>query len=178
MRYIPAALCGVFLAASPACGCGLCQVLVGNPLSLPHPRAIEVAVATRAALDRGLIRQPSPEPAAGAGWDRRRDRSGVPMMQAWVEGGPAAAAFGGGPCTLHLVLVDTSEAVAAHLRSGRAVLEPRPAGPADVVVVTTRPALRALLAGQIKLDEAVAAGIVVVERPGKLARRVVVGVRK
>jgi hypothetical protein len=163
-------------APSPTLACGFCFSLSGNPLALPHPRAIEIAVATRAALDRGLIRQRLPEPATGAGWDRRQERSGVPLMKAWVEGGHAAKAFSARePFTLHIVLVDTSEGYAAHLRSGRAEFEPQPGSPADVVVVTTRPALCAILANQINLDDAVAAGVLVVERPRKLARGALCG---
>jgi hypothetical protein len=139
--------------------------MTGNPLALPHPRAIEVAVAARSALDRGLIRDCPPEVSARDGWDRRQERSGAHLMKAWMERSEAVKAFGGPePFTLHLVLADTAEACAARIRPGLIEFEPRPARQADVVVVLTRPALQAILQGQIGLDEALRAGLVVIER--------------
>ena len=53
-------IASLFFMANAAIACGVCLSVQGNPLALPHPRAIEVAVATRNALDRGLLRSASP----------------------------------------------------------------------------------------------------------------------
>ena len=55
MRFAVAILASSFLMVNSVWCCGFCSLFQGDPLSLPHPLAIEIAVATREALDQGIL---------------------------------------------------------------------------------------------------------------------------
>src|SRR5262245_23040518 len=61
------------LVAESAYACGICFSLNGDALALPHPQAIELAVATRSAMDRGVL--PTVASNTSQGWDQRKGHS-------------------------------------------------------------------------------------------------------
>lgn len=145
-----------FLAlAAPTLACGVCLSIQGNPLALPHPRAIEVAVATRDALDRKTLRAAS---ASDSGWNERDKTSARKVVLDACERRRSST-----DATIHFVVVDTSEAVAVVGRSGRFVVPMQNADAADCVVVTSSHAIKALLDGQLRMDDAIARRLIVVE---------------
>src|SRR5262249_48726579 len=145
MRLFSAAILATMCLTGFAAACDVCIALRGDALALPHPRAIEVAVATRAALDKGLLR-PAPASAPVGGWNRRDDASGAALAKAWAEK-LSAAPLRPETFSLHVVLVDTSEAFVIHVRGGRAVVEPGGVG-AEAAAATTSITLRALVGGE------------------------------
>jgi hypothetical protein len=154
------------LAPGLAVGCDVCFSVSGNPFALPHPRALEIAVATRSALEKGLLTE---RETKNVGWSRTpRRASGLEPLNAWLAKKNAGkATTDGGPASLHIVLIDTSEAVALHFRSGAVLLDSKPSGSGDAVIATTSHGLRALLSGELSLDRALTMKLLIVEgRPG------------
>jgi hypothetical protein len=168
MRMVLAVLAASMLLVPQARGCGVCTAFLGNGLALPHPRAVEIAVATRAAFDKGLLRERAPAPpwACGParGWHDRQKPSGVRLLKAWTEkAGASKRPLRHGPCVLHVVLVDTSETCAVHFRGGIIFFERINAEPGNTVVATTCATLQALLSGEMRVETATRAGLVVIE---------------
>jgi hypothetical protein len=170
MRVTLAVLTSLLLAAIPVLGCGVCSSFNGNPLSLPHPRAIEIAVATRSALDKGILRERQLETTI-SGWNRKTPPgSGLEALKAWLETKNAGkVAVVRDPVSLHIVLIDTSETAAIHFRSGAVVLDPQPSGTGDAVVATTSHGLQALLSGELSVEKAIKMKLAVIEGRQSLA---------
>src|SRR5271170_5085869 len=82
LLFVLAWIVGAFVVCESASACGICFTLGNDGLALPHPKAIEIAVATRAALDKGLLRVPE---VSQTGWDRREKRQGLFLMDRWSE---------------------------------------------------------------------------------------------
>lgn len=146
--------------------CDLCFSVSGNPFALPHPRAIEIAVATRSALEKGLLTE---RETKNVGWSRTPRRgSGLEPLNAWLAKKNAGkVSSDAGPVSVHIVLIDTSEAVALHFRSGAVLLDSKPSGSGDALIATTSHGLRALLSGELSLDRALTMKLLIVEgRPG------------
>jgi hypothetical protein len=136
---------------STAVACGDCS-WVGNGFSIPHPRAIEIAVATRDALDAGLI-EDSPRTAQADALIARR----VAML---VPGDWAA-----GDSVIEILWVDDNITFHFAARDKRIVASagPKPAT-RKLTVVTTGPTAAALAMRRLSLDDAVTRGLVIVER--------------
>ncbi len=159
MRTLLAILAGLLLIAAPVWGCGICSSFDGNPLALPHPRAIEIAVATRSAFDLGILREQrlDVKKISPSGWNRKTSPgSGLDSLKTWLEKKNAGKTLANRePVSLHIVLIDTNETAAIHFRSGAVVLEPQIKGVGDAVVATTSHGLRALLSGEITMEHAI-----------------------
>lgn len=165
MRILPAILFGSLILAAPAHGCGVCYSFAANPLALPHPRAIEIAVATRTALDRGLLKTRT---SSGRGWNTRP--TGASSLKAWAQVASSTIRTGQKPFSLHVVLVDSAESYAIHVRAGHLVLDSRVSDRPDAVVATTQVALQAVLSGDIPWERAVECGLLNVEGSEECAR--------
>jgi hypothetical protein len=147
----------------------------GNPLALPHPKAIEIAVATRRALDSGLIRGKSAPTIDGVvsagGWNKRDHVSGSALIKKCLDNIRAAQKrCGGEPFSFHVVLIDTSEAFAVQVRAGGVVLESRHTGPRDSLIATTCVGLQAIIAREITFWQAIHSGLLLVEGNQRLAQ--------
>lgn len=153
------ALSWTFLGANAALACGVCLSVQGNPLALPHPRALEVAVATRNALDRDLLR---PMSAAASGWSSREKPSARTMLLDKMKRQCSAAT-----ASIHFVFVDTSEAVVVVGRGNQWLCPAHNVDAADCVVVTSSHALKALLDGRLRFDDAIGRKLIVVEGQAK-----------
>lgn len=163
MRMTREIVAAFFLAvlADAAFACGLCLSVQGNPLALPHPRAIEVAVATRTALDSGTLRL-----ASAGGWDNRRTPSARDYLAEWSANRRIDAAAN---ISIHILLIDTSDAAVIVGRGGRLILAPG-GDVGDCVMVTTSVTLRAVLAGELSLRNALQNNLVVIEGKKDLAQ--------
>lgn len=142
-------------AADPATGCGY-DAAPGGGIATAHAASIQVALAVRAAIDQGRL--DSLAEAAGP----------LALVRANGSLRSFAAAMGEAPAGTPPVAVVLVE---AHLW-GRVQAGPSGArfeahvnGPAtgDAIVVTGEPVLRALLDGRLRWNDAVAAGLVVVD---------------
>lgn len=167
MRALLITLLSSLIAAGSLRACGICPGLSGNPLTLTHPRAIEIAIATRAALDRGAIRVASP----GAGWNNRESSTGIDIAKSWLSQSDFAKHFPSTPSTIHIVLVDTSHTVVAHQRGGEWLYDPLSTASADRIVATTATSLRALRDGELKIAEAEKLGLLLIEERHEIATR-------
>jgi hypothetical protein len=175
MQRFLALLVGLLALSPQADGCEVCFSFQGNPLSLPHPRAIEIAVATRAALDKGLLGEQAassaPSSAPSGGWNNREARSAAGVLQDRCEVVHLETAWRGhAPFSLHVVLIDTSETLELHVRGGQATLERQPRGAGDAVIATAYPGLQAIVAGRLAFDDAVRCGLVAVDGREQLIR--------
>src|SRR5581483_10543007 len=116
MRNVALAMLCLTWHVSPGWSCGFCPSLQGNPLALPQPKAIEIAVATRAALDKGRI-QPASLPSAGGSWNHRAKQSGIAILHSWVERANANQdRRQAGSFSMHIILIDTSESLVIQSR--------------------------------------------------------------
>lgn len=163
MRFLLAFVTGLFVLLPPAHGCGLCFSFGGNPLALPHPRTIEIAVATRAAIDKGVLKAPSRTSVTGA-WNARDQQTGLSALKTWSEmASPPASKAIGESFTLHIVLVDTAQSCTIHARAGHCVLAPRTGGHADASLATTQAAIQAILSGELSWERAMECGLLHIE---------------
>jgi hypothetical protein len=135
---------------SSAIACGVCS-WVGDGFSIAHPRAIEIAVATRDALDVGLI-EDSPRTAQADALIARR----VAML---VANDRAL-----GDCVIEILWVDENVTFHFAVRDKRVVASPGPPAALKLTVVTTGPTSAALAAHRLSFDDAMTRGLVIVER--------------
>jgi ubiquinone biosynthesis protein UbiJ len=100
---------------------------------------------------------------------KRSKLDGTALVRTWLAtlaGGEAAQA----PCTVHVVLIDTGQIFAVHVRGGNALLE-APRGHADAVLATSAASLHALVARRLTVDQALRDGLLVVDGDATIARR-------
>ncbi len=173
LRYLPIL---VFVAVTPAQApaCGFCLSLNGNPLALPHPKAIEIAVATRAGIERGELDPRCLIPTGtlfegGGGFIALHTAPAPLLVRAWTRKcrGPAQ---GPGSWTVHFLFVDTEETSALTVRAGAVLFEVGPAAPSDARMVTTRTTMGTLLMGRLRLAAARERGLVYVEGDARADR--------
>ena len=166
----PPALVLVAVVPAPVLACGFCANLNGNPLALPHPKAIEIAVATRAAIEKGHLnpkRLVPNEVLFEGGWGTTAlHKLPAPLLvKAWARkcnSPPKSQAT----WTVHFLFIDTEEACALSVRGGAIVFEARPNVQSDARVVTTRAAFGALLMGTLRSAEGRQRGLVYLEGDG------------
>jgi hypothetical protein len=163
------------LAAAPtyARACGFCYSLGGNPLALPHPKAIEVAVATRAAIEKGLITERNLIRGdtliqGSSGFVALEKVPAPKLVQAW------AAKLGrlewdGPPLAVHFLFIDAEQTCELSVRGGTAFFEAKPSSHSDARVVTTRATFHTLLDGALSQAEARRLGLLLVEGDARAA---------
>lgn len=155
----------VMTCAKTALGCGSCVSLSGSELSLPHPRAIEIAVATRAAIEAEQLKPLSRRTAQG------RRPTAREIVQRWIDmrssRRPASKRPSG---TLHVVLIDTSETLEVQFRPvGLVIVSEESKHSADATMVSTLPALKSLLEGKHRLAQLLKTPLVVIEGDSEIA---------
>jgi hypothetical protein len=159
-----------FALAIPRKGhaCGFCVNLKGFTLS--HPRSIEIAVATRGAIEKGILVNDrawiSTEKVLGEGNSQIALRK-VPasrLVEAWAK--RHGFADRGGPVTVHFLFIASREACGIEIRKGVVHLQTKPSQRCDLRVVTTKQAMAAILEGRMSLSEARRWGLLVVEGDG------------
>jgi hypothetical protein len=139
----------------------------GNPLALPHPKAIEIALATRAAIESGQLKQKSlvPQETILEGGEGMLALHKVPaplLVKAWARK-CSGLKTGQATWNVHFLFIDTEEACGLSVRGGAVVFEPKPSMHSDARVVTTRAAFGALLFGALSSAEARKHSLVVLE---------------
>jgi hypothetical protein len=147
--------------------CGFCFSLSGNPLALPHPRAIEIAVATRAAIDKGLPddRRLIPSHPVLGGADGLIALHKVPaplLVKCWAAKLPAGGK-NDRPLSVHFLFIDTEQSCGLSVRGGAVLFESKSSPHSDARVVTTRATFYALLRGELNAKEAQRLGLLCVE---------------
>jgi hypothetical protein len=150
-----------FAICESASACGICFTLGNDGLALPHPKAIEIAVATRVALDKGLIRLP---PGSQSGWNLREKLQGPALMDRWSEKVKALPTQKRGETvSFHVVLIDSCEAFVVHVRGGTMVCVPGKMERGQTGLATTSITLAALLDGRLEWAQAVKLRLLQVE---------------
>jgi hypothetical protein len=158
---------------APALACTTCSRLIGNSLALPHPKAIEIAVATRAAIEKGLLSDRSFIPRAmlpegGEGVVALRKVSGPRLVEAW-----AAQLERSNPeierLAVHFLFIDTEQSCGLMIRGEAIVFDRQPLFHADARVVTTRATFHALVDGALGVYEAQRLGLLLVEGDSRAA---------
>lgn len=169
MRFLFALVAAAALIGlpQPSPGCGFCFSLEGNPFALPHPRAIEIAVATRKAIDQGLLQgNPLLDPRALVLQESGRialDRvPATTLVLAWARERPVGSERRKS-LIVHVLFVDTSETCGVDFRGGMVLTQPRPSAHCDGRVVTTKAVFQALRSGKMGWEEAIRRGLLVPE---------------
>jgi len=168
----PPALVLVALPA-PVLACGFCANLDGNPLALPHPKAIEIAVATRAAIEKD---HPNPKRLVphevlfegGRGTTALHKLPAPLLVKAWARK-CRCPSKNGSPWNAQLVFIDTEETCGLTVRAGGVWFETGPFPHNDARLVTTRTTFGALFMGNLSLQEARARGLVYLEGDARAA---------
>ncbi len=157
IHAVVAALVSTLCASVSACSFDM--GFAGNPLALPHPRSLELAVAVHDAARRGRIDLdtggPQLEGEAGlqrAGWRLRQLARSL--------GG-----FDGGDAAIALVLVDISLWARLTPAPLGAQLQLHVAGPepGDVIAVSSETVLVQLIAGRLSGEDALRQGLLLLE---------------
>jgi len=144
--------------------CPVC-VSMGDPFQLPHPHTLRIAVATRAAMDRGVL----PEPRAGesVALDAALLRVANLQLSNWPADRLAAV-------DMDILLVDEPALYRVELRGIVARVFPLHGErhrPAQVRLVTTRPAIESLARGQLTIPEGIHHGLIELEGSAELLER-------
>ncbi len=151
---------------APAPACGFCVSLNGNPLVLPHPKAIEIAVSTRAAIEKGQLRENCLIPQAtlfeGGGMIALHKVPATLLVKAWARKCSSSGKSQANR-SVHFLFIDTEEACGLTVRGGAVMFEARPSTHSDARVVTTRTAFGALLMGTLNPREACQRGLLLLE---------------
>jgi hypothetical protein len=138
------------LSTSPALACGL-DGAMNNPFTTAYPGSFGVALGTQQAVGSGqLFALPELDAkAAAARLEARLDQLRVRLEKTGLKGGFAVLVVDSG----HWARFSTSgAAVQVHLHAAPAIY--------DSVLLTSEPALAALLDGQLTMDNAKQAGLV------------------
>lgn len=142
--------------AQHSVACPVC-VSMGDPFQLPHPHALRIAVATRAAMDRGVL----PEPRAGESVALKAALLRVANHQLSNRPANRAAAV-----DLDILLVDEPVLYRVELRGIVARVFPLHGErhrPAQVRLVATRPVIESLARGQLTIPEGIHHGLIELE---------------
>jgi hypothetical protein len=155
------------ITPGPARPCGFCYSLGGNPLALPHPKAIEIAVATRAAIDKGTLDDKCLVPASlaqggGSGFTTLHKIPAPALVERWAARLPRQE-VARQPLSIHFLFIDTEQSCALILRGGMVMFEGKPSPHSDARVVTTRTAFHALLAKKLSPPDAQRLGLLHLE---------------
>jgi hypothetical protein len=156
----------VMISPPPSQGCAVCMSL-NNPLALPHPKAIEIAIATRAAVDKGLLLGEQLIPAAtvlpnGTGFIALKRVPAGQLVKSWMAGLKPGGQRSD-PLIVHFLFVDTEEACGVEFRSGVAQYQSKLSTHSDTRLVTTKIAFHAILTGKLTAAQAKELGLMCVE---------------
>ena len=169
----PPALVLVAVVPAPVLACGFCANLNGNPLALPHPKAIEIAVATRAAIEKDHLnpkRLVPNEVLFEGGWGTTAlHKLPAPLLvKAWARK-CRCPSKNGSPWNAQFVFIDTEETCGLTVRAGGVWFETGPFPHNDARLVTTRTTFGALFMGNLTLQEARERGLVYLEGDARAA---------
>jgi hypothetical protein len=145
--------------------CGWCVNLTGFTLS--HPRSIEIALATRLAIEKGILHDEAALVSTkamfgeGNGLIALRKVPARRLVEAWTK--RHAFANSARPVSVHFLFVASREACGIEIRQGVVLFQATPSDRCDVRVITTKEAMGAILAGRISLSKARKLGLLVVE---------------
>jgi hypothetical protein len=155
-----------------ALACGLCLTIGGNPLALPHPKAIEIAVATRNAIDGGHLTMNPRVPSnlwhgEGTGWSALERIPPPQLVQGWaarlkVPGND----FDG--LGVHILFIDTEHSCGLVIRKEAVLYETKTGNHCDAKAVMTRVAFYALVTGEVKISDAQQLGLLYLEGDKRL----------
>jgi hypothetical protein len=152
--------------SATAFACPVCFTL-NDPFALPHPRAIEVAVATRAAVEAKTLRanplvRADRAMLAGNGWLALQKVPASSLIARSING-KRFADISPKPSAVHFLFIDSGEACGLHVRGGVATLQPNLSSYSDGQIVLTKSTYYALSSGRLSLSQAKKKGLVLVE---------------
>lgn len=147
-------------ATSAAHACAVCVGLVGNPLAIPHPRAVEIALATRRAIEQRLLPGQQMVRSNGSIIDLQRVPVGS-LIKDWTARLDVAKSES--PWSIHVIFVDSGETCGVEFRGGGLLLQPRPSSHSDTRLITTRNTLHAILIDRMDLARAQQLGLLILE---------------
>lgn len=158
-----APLAALLLAAPPAAmvapACTIC-VFPGSGLALPDPRILQVAIATRQAVESGVI----PEAAVVGEASVLAQAPDANLIKLWVRTEKAVGLSTDGP--VHVVLVDTDRRFALSPGPQGLSISTDTSGLSVRQIITTRKTLLALLNRALAWEKAREHGVLLVESIG------------
>jgi hypothetical protein len=161
----------LFALATPMKGypCGWCVNLTNFKLS--HPRSIEIALATRAAIEKGILRDESELISTktvfgdGNGLIALKKVPACQLVDAWTRNQNFADCAE--PVIVHFLFIAGHETCGMEIRAGVVLFQAKSSEQSDVRIITTKEAMLAILEGRISLSKARTLGLLVVEGKGK-----------
>lgn len=157
---------GVIVPCARETGACVTCAVPSDALTPIHPKSLEIALATRAAIDAGDL-----PPTLNELRDKAEGRIPIGMQEVAA---PALLKYWLGrlkfkedeTCVIHFLCVDTQERQGIAIGGGAFSVQETPSEKSDATVVTTRHVLRALSHPQIDIQRAKELGVLLVE--GKL----------
>ena len=140
-------------AAQIAIGCDYCTNL-NNVFTVAHPRSIEIALATRKAIDDGKLSNDIMVSDGVLAGRRNAELAKYParlIVKQWAD---SLASKNRLPLRIHLLFVDTRETCELILRGSIATYSDDSTGRSDARIVTTRKTIHEIAAGRLTLHEA------------------------
>ena len=160
LRHVASVMIGVALgcfggSATPISACGYHGTL-GSGFSALHPASLDVAIATREAIDRGALKalKPLPSLVALAHAGRRLDHVRRSLLATLDADRP--------PTPIALLLVEPGLWTRYHADAGQLSVDVHAAGPrlGDEIIVMSEAALQALIDQDVSVDRAISDGLV------------------
>lgn len=159
-----------FLIGTPTNGraCGWCLNL-SNSFTLGHPKSIEIALATRAAIEKGVL-QPrhlvSTKLALGEGEGviALKKIPASALARTWLA--TLKLRDSANPLSVHILLIDTRENCGIEIRRGIVLVQAKPSMHSDVKIAMTKETLLALATKKMELHTAKKLGLLVTEGDG------------
>lgn len=160
-----------FPLVAPTMGraCGVCFDLAG--FLSTHPKSIEIALATRAAIEKRVLLDESAwistKELLGEGNERiaLKRVAASRLVEAWTKKIDLAACDG--PVTVHFLFISTKETCGIEIRNAEALAQTKPSVRCDVRIVTAKETLAAVLSGRITISAARESGLLIVEGDAK-----------
>jgi hypothetical protein len=162
---LPAVVCLVLAAPMKGQACGWCVQLTGFTVS--HPRSVEIALATRAAIEKGLLLDETALISArtmfgeGNGLIALKKVCARRLVEAWTE--RCHFADSAEAVTVHFLFIASREACGIEIRRGAVLFQATPSERRDMRVITTKETMGALLAGRLSWSRARELGLLVVD---------------
>jgi hypothetical protein len=136
------------LIVGPGLACDFCVQIPRIPIDADHPAAIEVAMATREAIDCGQIEiNPVLNNSLNGGSHlpiRLNKISTRQLLKVWSSTYPARL-HEALRATVDIVFVDTNEVCRVDVRFGNVLQDSAPNGTADIQLFTTKPGFLRLI---------------------------------
>ncbi|MES2708911.1 MAG: hypothetical protein V4726_20115 [Verrucomicrobiota bacterium] len=156
-------------AVSPASACTVCVLPGGDGLTITDPRILKIAIATRKAVENGIIPDTKISDARHSkGSNSLAQSPDEILLRFWAVKEPSVALSARE--SVHVLLIDTDRRFSLSGGASGLVVSADTSGTSTRLIITTRRTLLALLNRSLPLKEALECGLLLNE-PTALQQR-------